>query len=298
MRTPPAPPFLRPSSDAIRPGPWTDEALDPLPDRLDDWDPYTDLSLERELVIDLQRVREESGLGRAATLAVVATWTSSSTRLSGGGPAVELGSIASPVRVEIGLGVPGRRAGGVLTIRTALVLRAPDPGAPPIVARRPGSVLWSDARPVQLEGSAARFPVTAVRFSALPGLPDAAAWVLDWRPEELDEPATSALRLLINADREDVVAALRTGGAAPGAEALRSFVRLDVARALIHAALRSDLFVGGSERWDEESLGRLLVDLVGRVWPGIPPRTLATRLADDPARIDGEIQAAFPPVIA
>jgi hypothetical protein len=196
------------------------------------------------------------------------------------------------------LEVPGRLAGGRLDLRSSVVLRSADVGAPPISARRPGSILWSDTRQVHVEGSAARFPVTAVRFSGLPAIPDAAAWVLDWSPEDLGEPASSALRLLVNADREDIVAALRTGGVAPGAEALRSFVRLDVARALIHAALRSDLYVENSEGWDEESLGRLLSGLIERVWPGIPPHGLRARLAEDPARIDGEIQGAFPIVVA
>lgn len=295
MRTIPTPPFLIAASETVRPGPWRDGVTgDVLPSRLDHWDPRTDLTLVRDVVADIDRLRAETLIGAAAQIAIVSTWQASSTRLSGTGEPTELVDLTGSIRASIEMAVPAPSVGGRLTLRMAVVLRSPDSSAPAIAALRPGSILWADEAALDLEGGSARFPLTQVSFSATPRLPDAAQWVLDWDPDDLGAPATGSLRLLINSDHVGVLDLLRTGSTVAGARALQSFIRLDTARALVHGALLSDGFVANPDGWEAESLGRLLRDLLHQIWPDSPPGNLRARLQNDPARLDAELQARFP----
>ena len=103
------------------------------------------------------------------------------------------------LRAPVGIRVPGASAGGRLDLATQLVLRTPGTSPSPIAPRRPGAILWTQTDRIMLEGGAARFPVSAVDFAAMPRLPDDAAWALEWNPEDLESPVTAALRLLVNA---------------------------------------------------------------------------------------------------
>lgn len=294
MKTNPTPPFLVADPETVRTGPWRDGVTgDALPSRLDHWDPQTDLTLVRDVVVDIDRLRAETLIGDAAQIAVVSTWTASSTRLSGPGPPTELIDIDGLVRASIEMAVPASSVGGRLTLRTSIVLRSPDASGPQIAARRPGSILWTDEATLDLEGGSARFPLTQVSFSATPRLPDAAQWALDWDPDDLGAPATGSLRLLVNSDDARFLELLRTGSTVAGARALQSFIRLDTARALVHGALLSDSFSADPDGWEAESLGRLLRDLLNQIWPGSPPGNLRARLQTDPARLDAELQGRF-----
>jgi hypothetical protein len=291
MKTPPAPPYLLPPASAVSVDTW--KALDgtPLPDRLDHWDPFTETELFRTVDVDVDSVRSACSLGDDATFSLVASWWSNRTRLGATGDALELGTRSGVVRATLALQVAGPVAGGRLDLRTLLVLRHPG-GAPSVVSpRREGAVLWQEETRITLEGAAARFPVAAVDFAEVPRLPDTGGWALEWDAEDLDVPVLASLRLLINASDDVLLGALRSGSTDPRSNVIRSFVTYDVARTLIHTALRSEKFVDDPEVFEEDSVGRMLFELLAMCWPGVPIKALATRLQDDPARIDAELQA-------
>jgi hypothetical protein len=144
---------------------------------------------------------------------------------------------------------------------------------------------------VALEGGSARFPVTAIDFSAFARFPQGAAWALEWNPENLEGPLLGDLRLLVNSGDETLLNALRSGTADPRSAAIRSFILFDVARSLVHGALENDKFVEEPESFDEGTVGRMLFELVSGCWPTTPIKILASRRREDVARLDAELQA-------
>lgn len=275
----------------MRAEPWTFEDGAQLPERLEHWDPFTDVEVFRIVDVDTEGVREDCRLGAGSALALAASWSSTRSRLGASASVVELGDRAGVLRATLAVSVPGRKAGGRLDLRTALVLRTAGADASAISPRREGASLWVDESRHALEGGAARFPVAAVGFDQIARLPDAGGWALEWDVDDLDIPVLAGLRLLVNAQNEKLVSALRSGSTDPRATAVRSFVMFDVARALVEAALRCERFTEEPESFAEDSVGRMLFELVTMCWPAVPISTLATRLVEDPARLGAELQA-------
>lgn len=291
MKTRPAVPYLLPDPEAVEPQEWTDADGGAISDRLEHWDPATTIALSRVVTVNLDSVRERCGLSSDAALAVTTTAYSSRTRLRIVGDPVELGTMDGWARAPVAIEVPGSRAGGRLDLVTRLVLRSPGTVSGPISPRRPGAILWEDKVSLAVEGGAARFPVTALDFSTDPGTPDGAAWKLEWSHDDLETPVLGGLRLLVNSGDDALIAAVRSGASDPRSFVIRSVVRYDVARALVHGALFNEEFVRAPERWPEESVGRMLHDLISLCWPGVPVPVLVERLRHDPGRLDAELQA-------
>ena len=143
---------------------------------------------------------------------------------------------------------------------------------------------------MDLEGGAARFPVTPADFTSIARLPDHGSWALEWDSEALEAPLLGAMRLLVNTEQASFIEALRSGGSDALRTLTRSFVTYDVARSLVHGALRLREIRRDAEKFEEGSVGRMLFELLASCWPGIPVATLARRRIDDPARIDAELQ--------
>lgn len=291
MKTPPAPPYLLPSDDAVVVEPWRTEDGSEIGDRLEHWDPYTDIVLVQVVTVDIDGVRTACQLGPDSALAVTASWVSSRTRLGAEGRTVELGTLGGRVRAFVEVRVPGVISGGRLDLRTRLVLRHSGSDPSPISPTRPGAILWTQGSRIDLEGSAARFPVTPADFTLSPRLPDNGAWALEWNPEALGDPVLGSMRLLVNSCEESLIAAIRSGSPDPRATLLRSFITYDVARSLVYGALRNAALVEQPDRFEDGSVGRMLVELLASCWPGIPVVVLAARGRDDPARLEAELQA-------
>ena len=197
MRTRHAPTYLVPDDDVASATPWTDPDGRELTDRLDHWDPLTDLPLSRALTVDLDKLREQCRLGQDSAFAVIASWRSPNrTRLGGAGERVDLGALEGLVQAPVSLVVPGPESGGRLDLTTRLVLRTPGSDPSPISPKRLGAVLWTETQRIALEGGSARFPMTAVDFASLPRVPDDAAWYVEWDQEDLEAPVLGGLRLL------------------------------------------------------------------------------------------------------
>jgi hypothetical protein len=261
-----------------------------LGDRIDHWEPDLTLHLDRAIVVDVDAVLASTGVASADSLAISAVWKSDRTRLRGPGMSVPLAGRSGESAVSLSLDVPGHLAGGSLEIRTVLIRSRGGPEKSPVAPRRPGAILWADRCPVALEGSAARFPVTVVDFSAVPGLADDAPWALEWSPRDLDQPVLGAMRLLVNSGVPSVVEAVSAEGAA-GDASIASMIRFDVARSLVHGALSAEGFAGGEREFEPDTVGRMLEELIDRYWPGVSPEVLVRRLSDTPHRLESELQA-------
>lgn len=294
MDTPVAPTYLLPDDDAVTLGPWLDHAGSEVAERIAHWDPVTDLELTRAATVDLDAIRSQCGLGPDSAFALLAIWrTPTRTRLGGAGAPVELGLLDGTVRAPITVRVQGREAGGRLDLTTRLVVRTAGSAATPISPRRAGAILWTETDRVMLEGSAARFPTAAVDFSDVQRVPDAAAWYLDWNIDDLAHPVMGGVRLLLNRGNPRIVSAVRSATDDPSAQLIRSIIRSDVARQLVRAALGNDEFTASPDSFPDDSVGRLIRDLIATIWPGIPVDAVRARALQSPARFDAEVQAAL-----
>lgn len=293
MKTPKAVPYLLPPEKAVAIQPWCFNDGAEVGDRLDHWDPFVELDLVRIVEADLDETRRACQLSEHAAFALVATWSSNRTRITGDGNVVELGSLRGTVRTALTLTVPGNEAGGRLTLRTRLVLRHPGEDPSPISPRRIGAILWEEECYLAVEGGAARFPITAADFKAIAYCPDDAAWFLEWDASDLDAPVLGGMRLLVNSGHESIPDILRSGSSDPRATVLRSFVTFDVARSLIAGALRNERFVDDPESFEDGTIGRMIFELIALCWPGKPIPSMRSRINEDPALVNAEIQARF-----
>jgi hypothetical protein len=283
-------PFLRAEPASVLAEPWSIAGSGVnLDGRVEHWDPDLLLRLDRRLTVDIGLLVSTTGSAGPEGLAVTAVWRSDRTRMRGPGMAVSLAGREDEASISVSLDVPGRLAGGSLIIETLVVRLEADDADSPISARRPGSILWSDRAVVALEGTAARFPVTVLDFAGLTGIADGATWALEWYPRDLTQPVLGAMRLLVNSANPEVVRAVSGEAGAEGA-AIVSMIRFDLARSLVHGALRDEDFVQGAREFEPDSVGRMLSQLLERHWPGVDPAILARRLSEVPHRLESQLQ--------
>jgi hypothetical protein len=294
VRTPVAPTYLLPDDEVVSGGTWTDGDGGEVGDRIEHWDPFTDLTLIRAVTVDLDAVRSQCQLGAQSTFALIASWRAPTrTRLGGAGERVSLGDLGGVVRAPISLSIRGPETGGRLDLTTHLILRSPGPDPSPISPRRPGSILWTETHRVALEGGAARFPTAAADFASIARVPDNAAWYLDWDPHDLSQPVMGGLRLLVNEANERVVSAVRTATTDPASTTVRAFILVDVARQVIRASVENEEFVAAPDSFPDNSIGRMARDLIATVWPGLTVEAVRARAVSEPPRFDAEVQAAL-----
>jgi hypothetical protein len=294
MRTPAAPTYLLPGDDTVEAGQWKDRDGIKLGETIEHWDPLTELLISRAVTVDLDAVRSQCRLGPDSAFAVLASWRCPHrTRLGGAGERIDLGDLGGLVRAPVAMEVPGPESGGRLDLTTRLLLLTPGSDPSPISPRRVGAVLWTDSQRVALEGSAARFPMTAIDFAAVPRVPDGAAWYVDWDHEDLHAPVLGGLRLLLNTAHPRITSAVRTASDDPAAKIVRSLIECDVAGQLVRAALDSEQFVETPEAFADDSVGQMLADLLEMVWPGIPVTGLRQRARLQPSRLEAELQEAL-----
>lgn len=291
MRTSAVLPYLAAPAHALTADVWTTDTGAVLPDRLEHWDPFTDLALARTITIDLDLVREHCRLGPDASFALTTGWYATATRLSDAS-AVDLGDLQGLVRATTSLVVPGHRVGGRVALRSRLILRHCGSDASVISPRIPGTILWRDEASVEIEGSSGRFPVAAVDFTATSHHTES-AWVLEWDSHDLAQPVLGGLRLLLNSAHPTLTSHLRMGADDPAAAVIQSFLTYDVARTLISGALRDERFTASPRGFDEDTVGRAISDLIDVCFPGVPISTLATWLAENPERLDSGLQASL-----
>ena len=241
-----SPPFLRASSDDVRPEPWQvliGGQWQDLSLRIPEWDYATELTLQRVAEVNDVVVREACELPERTPLALGVTWHASGTNRRGAFPPAEI----HEGRTTLIARVTGEELGGQLHLRTSLILTDTVPRVSPVAAYRAGSMLWSDHVSVHLEGNSSMFPVELIDFGATGLAPADAGWYLDWNPADPTLSTLGSLRLYLNSAHD----AVRRAGGEPGADAesrtITSAMRFDLLRQLIEGALDSDEFVDGVE---------------------------------------------------
>src|SRR6266498_4362196 len=113
-------PYLVPTPNTVVWEPvllWDGEGWTSLPDAIDGWDPGTDLHIRRYVHVDTNRLTEETRLHAPTDLAVVVSWTSSTSGMTEAAPPVALSPTGTTVADAA---LRGDRIGGILWLRSTL----------------------------------------------------------------------------------------------------------------------------------------------------------------------------------
>lgn len=261
-----------------------------LAETLKDWDPATPIRFLRDVHVDVDALAAVCNLGQGARLMLATTWRSNTTGLRRVLCSAEFGLTRGSVTVHCNAIVAPYELGGTLDLRTRLVFGSGELARRPGPVR-PGSVLWSEAVKVVLEGDAARFPVEVIDFEATNRFAAGAPWALVLALDDLDAPATNAVRLYLNSGHALAVAALTPGDLASPGGLVEAMLNFDVARALVNRALDSDAIRNSdADSFEEESIGRTLAALVRVLWPDESAPALRRSRENDPDRFETELK--------
>ncbi|MGW4445177.1 hypothetical protein [Streptomyces sp. NPDC004682] len=261
----------------------------PLPDALPDWDYQMDLRVRRDVRIDVDQVRRQSGLPADAPLLLSTVWTATGSNLSGPGRHVRVAeSGTDTVRFDVLL--HGADLGGLLGLDTALVLAERRNDARGSSPRRAGSVLWSDRTELRLQGDAPQFPMAVIDF-ARTSFPDDAAWHLQISGG-MEHATMGALLLLVN-ERNQVTATAFQNAARPRPvdRIVLSAVYADAARTMLEHALAQDDFTEDAD-FPDGSLGATLLSLFDQLFPEQSITDVRLRRRQSPALFASDLQAA------
>lgn len=285
--------YLTPPAEAItsKPGSWivTPVGGKPLadPEALDNWQYATNIEVEKTIDVDLSRVLSAINLGRDDEIRAVLVASASKTGIQRSSTPTVLRDGENTLSLQL----LGSECGGHVRFRV-LVSSGVASGASRLAPRRAGSVLWSEEHKVFLEGDRSRFPTEIVSFAVHPTAPAAAAWSVEIETSDLAAPALGCVRLLLNSDHP-AYARLTSTPDAPDSVRTREFMRFDVARQLVTAALMTEEF--GADEYEEGSLGWVLrarlVNYFGE--EGDEVDSLRARWRTSPWECDAELQAWF-----
>lgn len=287
-------PHLMCPDEAVRADDW----LRVLPGRVTEriaghipnWDPGTALKFERGIELDATLIRRKCNLLPEDRIVAIAQWHSLRTDLRGTGKPVNLSLAQSGV--EVFLDVPEGLAGGMLYLRTLLVLETPAGGdRPPFAAAKAGTVLWQDRVEVALEGKGARFPVEVRKFEGL--FPAGAGWVLDWRPNSPEAFFMGSVRLLLNETHRTVVEAATAANPDIAQKLVISAIYADAGRSLVSGLLRNIDFVDGRGGFEKGTVGQVVGDLIASTFPNEDLETVQKHLESEPELFAARIQARF-----
>jgi hypothetical protein len=248
------------------------------------WDYHTKLRFRRQLQVNFESIKQESGIGIDGQLGIVVSAFSTMTWLRSEAFHTLLKEDEAQVDVHFEIG--GEELGGDLRLRTALVLHRNDTSAP-FTAHIPGSVLWDDLHVVRLQGDAPLFPISVVDFDRA-GFASNAGWYLRFG-SDLDAPLHASIRLYLNANHGPVVTAFQNAAAPrPEDQVLLRAVKADVARVMVEHALNEEDLRDEGE-WDTESLGHALRSLLIRYYGGEDLAQVNERRVSHPSDFSAEL---------
>ncbi|WP_235458474.1 hypothetical protein [Streptomyces olivochromogenes] len=285
-------PYRTPTEDVVTPGPWrlvVEDGEVALPEALPDWDYQMDVHVRRVLRVDLDRVRQQTGLAANTALMLSVVWTATGSNLSGPARHVRL-SESGTSTVEVDVRLRGADLGGLLLLDTALVLAERLNDARASSPRRAGSVLWSDRESLRLQGDAPQFPMAVIDF-ARTSFPEHAAWHLQISGG-LESATMGALLLLVNEQNTVTATAFQNAGKPrPVDRIVLSAVYADAARVMVEHALAHDEFVEDAD-FPDGSLGATLLSLFDQLFPGQSITDIRLRHRQSPALFSSDLQAA------
>lgn len=289
-------PFLR-AEQGIEPASWLiriepeQQQAAPLPDAIPGWDYQSDIELSRIIELDVDKLRSGIGLSEndGAIDALVSLSTGETRKVSrivwretlpGQGKAA-----LSPTIV-----IEGGEMSSGFTLVTELIMSSPPTTLGNLVAKKPGSRLWSDEIAVDLEGTLSRFPMEVCDFSETfsePGLANA-PWYLSWYSENPEASFLGAVRVVINSRRENILK--RIESCDPDTV---SMLMSDVAIQMCSGMLQNDIFVEGYGDFAEDSLGGVVSSWLELALPGRGIEGCKSMLKNDPSRFNASLQAAM-----
>ncbi|MFI1563153.1 hypothetical protein ACH4ZX_08790 [Streptomyces sp. NPDC020490] len=260
-----------------------------LPEALPDWDYQMDVHARRTLRVDLDRVRQQTGLSADVSLMLSVVWTATGSNLSGPAQHVRLSEVGTRT-VELDVRLRGADLGGLLLLDTALVLAERVNDARPSSPRRAGSVLWSDRTTLRLQGDAPQFPMAVIDF-ARTSFPEDAAWHLQISGG-MESATMGALLLLVNEQNTVTATAFQNAGRPrPVDRIVLSAVYADAARVMVEHALTHEEFAEDAD-FPEGSLGATLLNLFDQLFPGQSITDIRLRHRQSPALFSSDLQAA------
>ncbi len=297
-------PYRTPSEARVGAGAWMvleGGEYRPLAEEPPEWDYDTDLTLRREVRVDLEGALMDCGLSpgtplrlavRARSEASLIRRTIVSVPVTGSGPFTLEGTVG------------GADLAVSLHLETVLELTDDTGRTDPFVPAIGGSVLWRDGQLVPLEGGGGLMPLAPTSFTDA-GLPPGAAWYLDIGSADWMSAALGTLLVLLNTDNAAVRHALDEPDD-PASALLLSALEADLVADLTGRALDDldfrELFLdelNGPPPPDSDdgfSLGVLVVTLL-RSYLAMPDESVAAagaRLVDlrrtDPSRFRAVVQ--------
>ena len=212
-------PFLTLGEEAVRVTDWSVRdpvsVLDVRSGWIADWDYARDLTLERNIQVDLAAAADQLQLladdlelqlvlriatGPGSMPRVVRSVQSHALRRNN--PEVQLQQV-----------VRGAELSMRLRAECHLLLASDPNDPPPLAPKLPSSRLWQDRLDIRLEGEEPRFPMEFLNFAErFSGRPEAAApWLLHWVPGHHDRDFGGAVRLFVNSERPDFTERLLQG---------------------------------------------------------------------------------------
>lgn len=213
MTGPVAFPFRTLSTASVETDPWMFSLdggrAEPLEGYLEDWDNASSIEVHRRIRIDFGAAAEELAIAsedlRLGLALQVGTGPGRMPRLL----RTVQRRMVTPTEADFEIReiIPGAGLARQLELRTILHLaEAPATGGA-MAPRLSGARLWADAHNLQLEGSAARFPVEIISFTERfhGQAATRALWRLHWVPGEPARDFHGAVRLQLNGDRKDFI---------------------------------------------------------------------------------------------
>ncbi|HEX6705326.1 MAG TPA: hypothetical protein VF169_11250 [Albitalea sp.] len=287
-------PFRTADTDRVTAAPWmtiADGSLIPLPQVVDGMDYTTTLELRREVRVDVDGIRADCGLPPGAELILSVSWHSAGTALRRPLFNSQLPVDSGSVGVSVAGQVAADAIAGHLTLRTRILLARALCHEEAMVARHAGSELWAENHRVALDSVTSLFPVELVDLSgAIWAQPDA-GWILSWNTYELDKPFLGSVRLYVNSNHAPVARAVVGPALTRDAAVLRQAIYFDVARSLILGALNDSEFIQRAEDYPPDSTGRVVRDMIQRLWRGETLAGLKNTAETSPDHFNAELQA-------
>ena len=297
MRSVKSTPYIRPIERCFLMTDWKLPNGSTLQDMqlLDQWDANMPFTCMRIININLSLLISTGALTEGVELGLLASWWSEGTGLRGvGGPTnFTLNNNKTDQDFCISIEIPSAEVSRSIKLRTTLVLKRPTAVmlANPLAPKRPGSVIWDHSISIILEGSTPRFPISVVDFieSGL-GTPKA-CWRFEWTPADPQLPAMASMRLLINSRSRIFYRAVVSVSPTGPELAIRSALKHAVAVEMIQLAILHAKELDLNGELEEGSAGKVLVELVERVFNGVSPIECAELYARNPSQFSAELQS-------
>ena len=259
------PSYLRPDADAIEQQRWQVRVggREVRGLTVEGWDYSTPVNVRFTCRVDLAALLQSVNLGVDARIRLVLRWRSTASGIRG----VSEGAIVDEGEVLAELALHGAELGGDLLVDATLILESAGTAPGVLAPHRPGSVLWSLRRKLELEGDRERFPVELISFKQAGLRGPKGTWSLKWDSRDLEHAAGSAVRLQMNLDHPLSRAAAKAPDDPKNYEFI-GVLRWDITRQLITAALDDEANFHTLDGWPDRTLGAALAARIQAVFPG------------------------------